>query len=120
MLEVRVIFDSGSQRSYITNSMRKLLNLHSRSTETMLIKTFGSTKNNKQICDVVSVGMLLKNGGVLELSLRTVPLICEPVSGQPVLQVIESYDYLSELELVDYCSGDNTLDIDCVTTIGTL
>ena len=63
MLEVRVIFDSGSQRSYITNSVRKLLNLDSRSTETMLIKTFGSTKNDKQICDVVSVGMLLKNGG---------------------------------------------------------
>ena len=42
---------------------RKLLNLESRSTETMLIKTFGSTKNDKQICDVVSMGMLLKNGG---------------------------------------------------------
>ena len=62
MLEVRVIFDSVSQRSYITNGVRKLLNLDSRSTETMLIKTFGSTKKDKQICDV-SVGMLLKNGG---------------------------------------------------------
>ena len=64
-LEVRMIFDSGSQRSYITNStsVRELLNLDSKSTETMLIKTFGSARNDKQTCDIVLVGMLLKDGG---------------------------------------------------------
>ena len=67
----------------------------------MLIKTFWSAKKDKQTCDVVSVGMLLKDGGLLELSLRTVPLICEPVSGQPLSQVTESYEYLSKLKLAE-------------------
>ena len=111
-IEIRAIFDSGSQRSYITNKVKETLKLDSRSTETMLIKTFGSTRSGKQVCDVVSVGMILKNGGTLELSLLPVPLICEPLSGQPVTYVRENYEHISKLELADHCRGEDTLEID--------
>ena len=89
--EVRIIFDSGSQRSYVTDNVRKLLNLESKSTETMIIKTFGSTKTNRQACDVVAVGMLLKNGGKLELSFLTVPLICEPLQYHVSVRTTNTY-----------------------------
>ena len=110
--EVRVIFDSGSQRSYITDNVRKLLNLDFKSTETMIIKTFGSTKAKRQVCDVVAVGMLLKDGGKLELSFLTVPLICESLCGQPVSCISETYKYISKLELADHCYGEDVLNID--------
>ena len=110
--EVRIIFDSGSQRSYITSNVKKLLNLDSKFTETMLIKTFGSTKNGKLTCDVVSIGILLKDGGMLELSLLTVPLICEPLCGQPISCISENYEYKSRLELADHSYGEDKLNVD--------
>ena len=110
--EVRIVFDSGSQRSYITSNVKKMLNLDSKFTETMLIKTFGSTKNGKQTCDVVSIGILLKDGGMLELSLLTVPLICEPLCGQPISCISENYEYISRLELADHSYREDKLNVD--------
>ena len=37
----RIIFDSGSQRSYITNRVKDSLSLQTIQSETMLIKTLG-------------------------------------------------------------------------------
>ena len=82
----------------------------------MLIKTFGSTKSSKQTCDVVAVGILLKDGGMLELSLLAVPLICEPLCGQPVSCISQNYEYISRLELADHCYGEDVLNVD--TLIG--
>ena len=65
--EVRILFDCGSQRSYVTEGIRKSLSLRPDDVETMLIKTFGSDKENKQECSVVSLGLLLKDGGHLEM-----------------------------------------------------
>jgi len=75
--EVKIILDSGSQRSYITTQLRNLLLLNPHHTETMIIKTFGSSEGSKQLCEVVSIRMILKDGGTLKLSLLSVPLICE-------------------------------------------
>ena len=71
---VRLIFDSGSQRSYITNKLKEVLSLRPRHTESMIIKTFGSSKGERQLCDVVSIGLYIKNGSMEELSLLSVPL----------------------------------------------
>ena len=41
-MRARVIFDSGSQKSYITQRARDQLNLPTMSTDSLLIKTFGT------------------------------------------------------------------------------
>ena len=46
--EVRIIFDIGSQRSYITDKVREHLLLRSSHAEIMLLKTFGSENHTKQ------------------------------------------------------------------------
>jgi len=74
----QLIFDSGSQRSYITNKLKEALSLRPRHTESMIIRTFGTSKGEKQLCDVVSVRLCLKDGGMEELFLLSVPSICEP------------------------------------------
>ena len=61
-MRVRILFDSGSQRSYVTENLKWLLSLLQLSTETMLIKTFGSDKATKQSCDVECVGLGLRYG----------------------------------------------------------
>jgi len=41
-MEARIMFDSGSQRSYIAKEFADALNLAPRCSETMIIRTFGS------------------------------------------------------------------------------
>ena len=38
-MDVRIIFDGGSERSFITHEVRQMLGLHIESTETIFIKT---------------------------------------------------------------------------------
>ena len=53
-MEVRAIFDLGSQRSYITNRIKDQLALTPSGEQRMSILTFGSNKRNTQICQIVS------------------------------------------------------------------
>ena len=87
---VRLIFDSGSQRSYVTDKIKQLLSLDRQCVKTMLIKTFGSDKGSKQLCDVVLLGLNLRNGGTIRLPFLSVPLICEPPSDQPITHAMEN------------------------------
>jgi len=91
-VEARIMLDSGSQRSYITKEVAYGLSLAPKCSETMIIKTFGSQSEVKQVCDVVS---LLKNGRNMQLSFLTVPFICEPLSSQPTAYASEHYPHLA-------------------------
>ena len=53
--EVRIMFDNGSQRSYITKELAETLSLNSRHTETMVIRTFGSRSEIKLIGSQMSL-----------------------------------------------------------------
>ena len=113
------MFDNGSQRSYVTNTLAETLSLTSKHTETMVIKTFGSRSEAKQICDVVSMGIALKNGQSIQLSFLTVPLICEPLTSQPITYAKENCDHLTELDLADCAKMTNlvlTSLLDLTTT----
>ena len=110
--EIRILLDSGSQRSYVAKKVQDTLSLTTKSVETMLIKTFGSDQENKQTCDVVRLGMSLKNGGHLEMSLFAVPMICEPLSMQPIAYAEGRYPHLSGLELADFSHGNEDLEVD--------
>jgi len=52
--EVRIILDTGSQRSYITESVKEHLSLVPVGTETMIINTFGVENQYRQVCDIVN------------------------------------------------------------------
>ena len=112
VMEVRVLFDSGSQRSYVTERVKAHLSLDTDHVETMLIKTFGSDKENRQECSVVKLGLMLKDGASIEMSLFTVPLICEPLSVQPISYTRERYSHLSDLDVADSVDGDRDMEVD--------
>ena len=108
----RIMFDNGSQRSYVTNNLVRQLSLNSRCSEAMIIWTFGSHQDTMQVCDIVSLGIALKNGGRVELLFLSVPLICEPLTSQSILYANENYVHLADLDLADSGCGDDHLDID--------
>ena len=108
---VRIVFDSGSQRSYITESLKLELNLTARGEQSMSIMTFGSSDANARLCDIVHVGLKLLGGGTMLLSLYAVPLICEPFSCQPVTVCQMNYQHLADLPLADPSDGQEHLEI---------
>ena len=111
--KVRVILDSGSQRSYITNRVRNQLNLPTEKTETMVIKTFGSEEERIQTCD--SVKFVLKSQhdqAEISLSAYAVPMICEPLQHQFTSQAQQSYGHLRDLKLADCSTGIDNSEVD--------
>eukprot|EP00731_Ephydatia_muelleri_P009492 Em0005g78a len=107
----RMIFDTGSQRSYVVARLRNTLQLPTERTETLIVKTFGSSSGQPQLCDVVNLSMKTRNGANVVIPLLTVPVICEPLSGQPISLAARRYPYLSTLELADESDPDCVLDV---------
>ena len=52
---VQILFDNGSQRSYITDSVRRKLGLKSANIETLNLNTFGDGTYRQQRCEVVTL-----------------------------------------------------------------
>ena len=97
--EVKVILDSGSQRSYITQELKRRMVLKSQGKKSMSIVTFGSTVKKQQACDIVEIGLQTLEGSNLILSLLAVPFICGDVSAAPISFCRNHYEHLSNLEL---------------------
>lgn len=47
------------------------------------------------------------DGNSIELLLFTVPLICEPLTNQPIAFCQSEYDYLTHLKLADSCDKED-------------
>ena len=107
---VRIILDSGSQRSYVTDMVRKNLALHTEQTETIVMKTFGCHEK-VQICDVVKLAIKTATGMNLVLPFLVVPSICEPIAGQPITLARDTYPHLFGLNLADDSGMSESLGI---------
>ena len=109
---VRIVLDTGSQRSYITDGVRKNLSLAPEGEQCMSIMTFGSNVEKSQVCTVVKVGLKLRDGETQELTLFAVPMICEPLASQPTAFCQNNYEHLSGLDLADPSDGNSRLEVD--------
>ena len=56
--------------------------------------------------------MMLRDGGSIEITFLSVPLMYEPLHNQSILQAVENYHYLSNLELADDSSENDCLEVD--------
>jgi hypothetical protein len=111
-LEVRAILDPGSQRSYVTSRAREVLQLKRVRSESMSIKTFGSTTGDRQVRDVVQLKVLTKNSDPLILATVVVPHICDPIRAPPITAT-GAHEHLNGLELADsdYLGGELEIDV---------
>ena len=111
-MTVRIVLDTGSQRSYITDDARQRLALDFKGEQTMSITTFGSREERPQVCKVVTVGLMLRDGEVKLLTLFSVPMICKPLASQPIAFCQESHEHLVGLDLADCSDGHTQLEVD--------
>ena len=106
---IRVLFNNGSQRSYITDSLRSRLQLKSLNTEQLNLNTFGESKFKKQSCDIVNLQLRkTEHDDPITISALTFPVICSPLPAK----VYTSYAHLDGLELADEpCSSGSSIDL---------
>ena len=102
---VNVLFDSGSQKSYIVERLMKILALKSEGTEQLNLNTFGSENYTKRVCNRVVLNLEIKHG-FIPITALSHPAICSPVSSR--IEVTR-YPHLSGLELANsvHCSNQS-------------
>ena len=61
-LKLRLILDSGSQRSYLTERVKHTLGLKRVKSQQLSIATFGASKGDPKHCEVVRVGISKTSG----------------------------------------------------------
>ena len=98
--KVRILFDWGSQRSYLNEHVRKKLNLKTIRKERLLMKTFANDSSFFKELDVVKVKLKTLNI-VFNLKVLIMPSICTPIANQHNLTVSKSYLRLRNLKFAD-------------------
>ena len=106
-VRARIILDSGSQRTYLTNNLKNILQLPTLEKKQVSIKTFGSTVERLELVEVVALGVELNGEPDLSLSAFTLPQICQLVE----LAVKNNPCHLG-LKLADFCTEGEALGVD--------
>ena len=99
----RILLDSGSQRTYITESLAKRLNLKLEYKDEFMLVTFGSEKPKRTESRNTKLDIVLKDGSILTITANVVPQIAESIQRRPVnLKSLDNWDCLwNEFSLAD-------------------
>ena len=105
-LNVRLIFDSASHKTYVTNALRKALGLRKIGSKELKISRFMDSEHEGQSCvshnsDIVQLCVQGKCGEDIVITAHTVPLICPPPSSQQIEFCKEEFDHLVDIDLAD-------------------
>ena len=115
LVPARILFDTGSQRSYIRKSLQNRLRLNPIGKETLELNTFGESKSKRENCEVFKVNIANKNNGEsIEITAIGFPTICAQL---PAKVNISEYSHLDGLELADFNSCDNSNDNDSIVIL---
>ena len=79
-INVRLLFDTGSQHSYVSEGLRQELACPTVKTETLMIKTFGTTTGELKSHDMVKVCIQgLNSEEVIDVYAYAVNTVCAPI-----------------------------------------
>ena len=114
----RLILDSGSKHSYISEGLRSALSLPTVGKETLTIKTFGDSEGTVRTCDIVQFCVRSPYNSIcLYVSAYVVPIVCAPIKNQAINFAIRNYPHLTGLWFADFPANiDDALN--CEVLIG--
>jgi hypothetical protein len=109
---VRVLFDSGSQRSFVTVKMARELGCTVLRREVLRVGTFGQRALNSEMREVVRLDLKsLYSSKVVSVEAYVVPEISF-IRNQHLEVVRENYAHLKGLWLSDVCMSSDELEVD--------
>ena len=101
-MQIIILFDGGSQRSYVTDHLKKKLYLKSEHLEVLNLSTFGSENSDRKTCAVVKLTVEV-DGQPVCISALSHPTICTPLSSRVN---VSEYAHLRGLDLAHSANGD--------------
>ena len=106
----RVIFDSGSQRTYCTEALKDTLSLKPIRCELILMKRFATDKGVLKEIDVVEICVKSKTKSTnVYIEALSISFLCLSIQGQSAeILDISKYNYLKNLDFADKYTSDNS------------
>ena len=98
---VNIVFDGGSQRSFMSKELQRKLGLEPQKTEKLNVNTYGSEMYVKTFSDRVTINLEV-NDEVVSICALSSPAVCLPLASNVD---IASYPHLQGLVLVDNSSA---------------
>ena len=105
---VKILFDNGSQRSYVTDNLKSRLGLKSTIKEMLHLNTFGQKTFRKQKWDVLTLFLQDANEETSRVCVLSFPTICSPL---PSRVDANNYPHLHGLKLADYSDSEDSIDV---------
>ncbi|XP_052788666.1 uncharacterized protein LOC128223425 [Mya arenaria] len=107
---VRMLLDSGSQRSYVSEALARKLNLKQEGKEEINVMTFGSDKSKVVKTKISTMELKLKTGDYMTISVNIVPVISGNIQRQPMKGLSENANHLlKSVDLADDIAEDSEL-----------
>jgi hypothetical protein len=113
----KIVFDSCSQRSYISNRLRSILKLETVESVNLLVKTFGD-EVIKFGDEMIKFAVADTEGNNITMDAYSVPKICSPISNQAIEVALKEYPHLHGLDLADSPSLSTNSDVEIDILIG--
>ena len=107
--QARILIDTGSQKTFITQCLKNKLQLKAVQNETLDVTTFGSTRGTPKSYEVVTLTLNAVNKDVKITALVT-PIICPPLSSTQHTEIPVEFKALAFADPLD-AEGDRTIDI---------
>ena len=110
--KVRVLFDTGSHKSFITNKAVNSLGLRPVKQETLGIKVFGKTEVDVEVKDVVELSLTSLSGGKsVRIQCYTIDDIAN-IECVNMSEVKQTYQHLKTVYFSDFCGSQRELQVD--------
>ena len=77
--EANILFDEGSQRSFLTQELSDVLSLQSHTSENICLSSFGGKRPLNKRMEVASITIKTRTGGLIPISVLIVPTIATPL-----------------------------------------
>nr|XP_012554848.2 uncharacterized protein LOC105843698 [Hydra vulgaris] len=109
-LRCRLLFDTCSQLSYISPSLRKKLFLPTLGRKQLNIKTFGNQSQTQNL-KMVKLSILTLKNSLIPITCFVKP-IWAPLSGQYIEEAVDSFEHLKGINLADSNVDCKSLEVD--------
>ena len=101
MQPIKILLDSCSQQTYVSQKVVKNLELKSIREVSMNIKAFGNNEGKDMLLKEYDVLKPKNKSTSMYMKALAIPSICAPISGQNLKLAIEQNDFLKNLDLAD-------------------
>lgn len=96
---VRMLLDSGSQRTYITEALAKKLQWKRGEESDIMVATFGSAKPQKQHTASTTISIMIKGGCTMNIHASIVPSNTGTILRRPVkCKSLQNFEHLRNEE----------------------